>query len=74
MDSRDVIELYEKGFSIDYIINEFYRSKKKDNYSFYNFDNRKVLICFNTVKKKECKGEVYKILYNHNKFLKDRPI
>lgn len=65
MDSRDVIGLYEKGYSIDYIVNELYRSKKKENYSFYNYNNKKVLICFKDITKGQCRGEVYKILYNY---------
>lgn len=67
MDSRDVVDLYKKGFSIDYIVNEFYRSKKVENYSFYNFNDKKVLICFKDTTKAACKGEVYKILYEYIK-------
>lgn len=29
MDSKEVIILYEKGYSIDYIINEYYKKKEK---------------------------------------------
>lgn len=65
MDSKDVVYLYKKGHSVNYIVNEFYRSKRKDNYSFYNFNNKKVLICFKEITKTQCRGEVYKILYNY---------
>lgn len=74
MNEKKIIDLYEKGFSINYIIDDVYCRKKAQNYSFYNFGNRKVLICTNNISKAQCRGEVYKILYNYIQNLKDRPI
>lgn len=74
MDEERIIELYEKGFSIKYIIDEEYLRKKVKNYSFYNFGNRKVLICTNNITKAQVIGEVYKILYEYKQKIKDRPI
>ena len=74
MDESKIINLYEKGFSINYIIDEMYYRKKGQNYSFYNFGNRKVLICTNNISKAQVRGEVYKILYNYIQNIKDRPI
>lgn len=37
MDEGKIIDLYEKGFSINYIIDDVYYKEKGQNYSFYNF-------------------------------------
>lgn len=74
MDEERILELYEKGFNVDYIINDIYYRNKAQNYSFYNFGNRKVLICTNNVTKAKIRGEVFKILYNYIQNIKDRPI
>lgn len=74
MDESRIISLYEKGFSINYIVDEVYCRRKAQNYSFYNFGNRKILICTNDISKAKIRGEVYKILYNYIQNLKDRPI
>lgn len=29
MDSKEIIKMYEKGYSIDYIVNEYYKKKEK---------------------------------------------
>lgn len=74
MDEGRIINLYEKGFSIKYIIDDVYYREKGQNYSFYNFGNRKVLIFTNNITKTKIRGEVYKILYNYIQNIKDRPI
>lgn len=69
-----IISLYEKGFSINYIIDDIYYREKTKNYSFYNLGNKKVLICTNDNTKMKVRGEVYKILYNYIQNEKDRSI
>ena len=74
MDESRIISLYEKGFSINYIIDEVYCRRKAQNYSFYNLGKSRILICSTDITKTKIRGEVYKILYNYIQNLKDRPI
>lgn len=69
-----IVSLFKKGFSIDYIIDDIYYKEKAKNYSFYNFGNRKVMICTNNITETKIRGEVYKILYNYIQNEKDRSI
>lgn len=67
MDSNEIIVLYKKGHSIEYIINEYYKKKKKDTIKIINCPNGRKIIVSNNITKKGCKGEVYQILYKYVK-------
>lgn len=67
MDSSEVIVLYKKGHSIEYIINEYYNKKKKGTIRIINCPNGRKIIMNDNITKEGCKGEVYQILYKHIK-------
>lgn len=67
MDSKEVLNLYNKGYSIGYIINEFYKEKKRGTIRIINCPDGRKIILNENITKEGCKGEVYKILYNHIK-------
>lgn len=66
MTSENVLRLYKQGYSIDYIINQYYLSKKKEN-KIINLRTRKIILVETRVKKSDVRGEVYKIIYAYIK-------
>ena len=72
MDRIDVLNMYKKGYSIEYIINKFYNTEKAKN-KLINTTNKKIIIINTPIKRSEVKGQVYRIIYEEKK-QKDRPI
>lgn len=72
MENGQIIELYKKGYSIDYIINEYYKSQVKSN-KLINLQTRRIILIEKHVNKSDVRGEVYKIIYSYLS-KKDRPI
>lgn len=72
MENVQIIELYKKGYSIDYIINEYYKSQVESN-KFINLQTRRIILIEKHVNKRDVRGEVYKIIYSYLS-KKDRPI
>lgn len=67
MNSSDVLEMYKKGYSIDYIINQYYKCKIKDDKSNYRIGNKFVIID-KSVKKENVRKEIEELI------LKNSPI
>lgn len=66
LDSKDVIDLYKRGYSIDYIINKFYRLEKQEN-KVINLNMRKIIMITNNVTKENMRTKIYNILYGYVK-------
>lgn len=66
LDSKDVIDLYKQGYSIDYIINKFYRLEKREN-KVINLKMRKIIMITNNVTKENMRTKIYNILYGYLK-------
>lgn len=63
MNKSEIIELYKKGYSIDYIINNYYRSKKQDT-KVINAQMKKIILITDDFTKEQARSEVYKTIYN----------
>lgn len=63
MDKNSIIKLYENGYSLEYIINQLYYERKKEN-KIINFEMKKIILITNDYTKKNAKEEVYKIIYD----------
>ena len=61
MTSKDVVEMYKKGFSIDYIVKEFYRYKTRNDIPNHKFRNT-YIITKKSVDKESVKQGVYEII------------
>lgn len=68
MDKNRIIKLYENGYSLEYIINQLYYERKKEN-KIINLEMKKIILITNDYTKKNAKEEVYKIIYE---FVKDK--
>lgn len=68
MDKNRIIKLYEDGYSLEYIINQLYYERKREN-KIINLEMKKIILITNDYTKKNAKEEVYKIIYE---FVKDR--
>lgn len=68
MEEKEIIDLYKKGFSLDYIINKLYYIKKREN-KIINLEMKKIILITNDFTKRNAKEEVYKIIY---KYVKDK--
>lgn len=68
MDKNRIIKLYEEGYSLEYIINQLYYERKREN-KVINLEMKKIILITNDYTKKNAKEEVYKIIYE---FVKDR--
>lgn len=68
MDKNRIIKLYENGYSLEYIINQLYYERKKEN-KIINLKMKKIILITNNYTKKNAKEEVYKIIYE---FVKDK--
>lgn len=59
----NVVDMYKKGYSIDYIINEYYKFKTR-----YDNPNKKIgnLVFINkkSITKEDSKKEVYEEIFN----------
>lgn len=62
MDKNRIIKLYENGYSLEYIINQLYYEKKREN-KVINLEMKKIILITNDYTKKNAKEEVYKIIY-----------
>lgn len=61
--NRDrIIKLYEEGYSLEYIINQLYYERKREN-KVINLEMKKIILITNDYTKKNAKEEVYKIIY-----------
>ena len=66
MKSEEVVNLYKRGHSVDYIINQYYKKvNKKDR--IIKLNNRRILFVDEKITKNKCREIVYKILYKLNK-------
>lgn len=66
MNRLDVVKLYEQGYSIDYIINAYYRDKKKNSRDICSYlDNKILIIKRDNVKKLDCRHDVETFLYDY---------
>lgn len=68
MDKNRIIKLYEDGYSLEYIINQLYYERKREN-KIINLEMKKIILITNDYTKKNAKEEVYKIIY---KFVKNK--
>ena len=62
MDKNKIIELYNEGYSLEYIINQLYYEKRREN-KIINLEMKKIILITNDYSKKNAKEEVYKIIY-----------
>lgn len=62
MDKNRIIKLYENGYSLEYIINQLYYERKREN-KIINLEMKKIILITNDYTKKNAKEEVYKIIY-----------
>lgn len=62
MDKNRIIKLYEEGYSLEYIINQLYYERKREN-KVINLEMKKIILITNDYTKKNAKEEVYKIIY-----------
>jgi len=62
MDKNRIIKLYEDGYSLEYIINQLYYERKREN-KVINLEMKKIILITNDYTKKNAKEEVYKIIY-----------
>ena len=62
MDRNRIIKLYKEGYSLEYIINQLYYERKREN-KVINLEMKKIIILTNDYTKKNAKEEVYKIIY-----------
>ena len=66
MDKFDVVDLYKKGFSIDFIINAYYKYKKNNSKDVVSYLNNKILIIKSDgVTKTKCRAFVEQCLYEY---------
>ena len=63
MENADIIRLYKQGYSIDYIVNQYYISKKNEN-KIINMKARKIILLESYIKKSDLRGQVYRIIYS----------
>lgn len=66
MDNNKIIDLYENGYSIDYIINKVYYDNKREN-KVINLKMRKIILVDNNFTKTNAKEKVYKVVYDYVK-------
>lgn len=66
MDKNRIIKLYEEGYSLEYIINQLYYERKREN-KVINLEMKKIILITNDYTKKNAKEEVYKIIYEFMK-------
>lgn len=62
MDRDRIIKLYKEGYSLEYIINQLYYERKREN-KVINLEMKKIILITNDYTKKNAKEEVYKIVY-----------
>jgi|GEM_PF-4420637 hypothetical protein len=62
MDRNRIIKLYKEGYSLEYIINQLYYERKREN-KIINLEMKKIILITNDYTKKNAKEEVYKIIY-----------
>lgn len=62
MTSKDVVEMYKKGYSIDYIIKEFYRYKTRNDIPDHKFNNT-YIITKKSVTIENVRKDVYELLF-----------
>lgn len=62
MDRNRIIKLYKEGYSLEYIINQLYYERKREN-KIINLEMKKIILISNDFTKKNAKEEVYKIIY-----------
>lgn len=62
MDRDRIIKLYKEGYSLEYIIDQLYYERKREN-KVINLEMKKIILITNDYTKKNAKEEVYKIIY-----------
>lgn len=62
MDKNKIIKLYKNGYSLEYIINQLYYERKREN-KVINLEMKKIILITNNYTKKNAKEEVYKMIY-----------
>lgn len=65
MEKSKIIKMYNKGYSIKYIIDMYYKEYKKDRINLISYPNGRKIIITDSVTKEEIKKEVYNIIYNN---------
>lgn len=65
MTEKQIIDFYDRGFSIDFITDLYYRDMQKNIKGHYL--KGEYIIDRSEYKKSRCKQLVYEILYNYNK-------
>lgn len=63
MSDKEIISLYKKGYSLNYIVNRYYYIKIKEN-KIINLGMKKIILVTNDFTKKQAKEKVYKVIYN----------
>lgn len=62
MTSKDIVEMYKKGYSINYIIKEWYRYRIRNDIPNHKFKNT-YIITKKSVSMKTVEKDVYDILF-----------
>lgn len=66
MDKFDIINLYQQGYTVNFIVNAYYKYKKDTSRNIYNVRDKVVLIIKrDSVKKEECRRYVENILFDY---------
>lgn len=66
MNDKDVVKMYKKGYSIDFIVDRFYRDFKRET-KVINARHKKIILIENDINKGKIRHSVYEILYKFNK-------
>lgn len=65
MDVVEIKKMYDKGYTIDYIANEYYKFKNsKIQQNYFNINGN--LVVTKKYKKQQAYDYVYKVLYNYH--------
>lgn len=68
MDYSDlIIDMYNKGYSINCIVNEVFRRSNYGNKIYNNYANR-IIVLRPYVKKEDVRGRVYSVIYDYKKY------
>lgn len=65
MEKEQIIEMYNKGYSIESIINMYYRERKKETVNYIRCSNGRKIIITDNVTKEKIRQEVYQIIYKN---------
>ena len=66
MDKFDIINLYQQGYTVNFIVNAYYKYKKDTSRNIYNVRDKVILIIKkDSIKKEDCRRYVEKVLFDY---------